>query len=895
MKITPMLQQYLNAKEAHPGSIVFFRMGDFYEVFLEDAELVAGLLELTLTTRSKQDEAPIPMAGVPYHAATQYVRRLVQMGYSVAICEQLEDPSKAKGIVRRGVVRVVTPGMYLDDDDPTNAPRPVVAVSGDAARGFALASLVYATGELVVMELVGLATLRAELVRMQPAEAILPEAVALSLRADLPGHVRTYDPAGDPANALDALLRGVDVRQMAIDHSSMQAVHLTPAAFRDRWKAIASQHVRDLASVERAASRLLRYVMETQGGIPLTISAPQVLRVEGFVRLDPATVANLEIFETLRGAVRKGSLLATVDRSVTPAGGRLLRSWLAYPLAQPARILHRQRFVGTMVRQASLRSELRAGLAQIADMERLCTRLATGQCSARDLVALGASLRRIPALRQALSDLGGLAGALGADLLERLDPCATCAEDIGQTLVDEPPPTLHDGGLIREGVSELLDQLVTLAADGKDWLLRYEAQERKETGIASLKVRYNRVFGYYIEVTRAHMSAVPERYLRKQTLANAERYYTAEIKEYEEKILHAEERRAALEAELFEALRLRVLDHVETIRQSAGALAELDVLVALAERAAEGGWVAPEITEECVLDIEEGRHPVVEASLRDKRFVPNSLFVDRSTRTLLLTGPNMAGKSTVIRQAALVALLAQVGSWVPAARARLGVFDQIFSRVGASDNLAKGQSTFMVEMSETAHILTHATQRSLVILDEIGRGTATWDGMAIARAVVEHLHDEIGCLSLFATHYHELTELGRIMEGIKNQSVAVKEWGGEIIFLHKLVDGAASRSYGVEVASLAGVPRAVVDRAREHLAELEERSLRRETPSQRSASGRIEPSPQLSLFAYDPNVEALRALVRALAAVPVEATTPLRALLLLEELGEEARKLMPPA
>ncbi|TVQ99507.1 MAG: DNA mismatch repair protein MutS [Deltaproteobacteria bacterium] len=877
-----MMRQYLDAKEAHPDCVLLFRMGDFYEVFFDDAELVARELDLTLTSRGKKDDDRIPMAGVPHHAADGYIRRLVERGHRVALCEQLEDPAQAKGIVRRGVVRIVTPGLLADDEAieaKANHFLTALAVSsvqqGDVV---AVASVDLSTGEFRICEEQTIDAVREELRRLRPAEIVVAEGQVelLAGAAELDEVPVTLRPDG--ALRLGSVVERCGSGRAEVDLLRQQVVSLGSAAIRERLAVLDRRTFRDRAAIDAAAALVLDYLHHTQGRVPAHLDAPVVYRVQDFVHLDPASAANLEIFETLMGGQQRGSLFSVIDRTVTGPGGRRLRTWLSYPLTAGETIRRRQAAVTALVDNLRGREAVRELLSRSADIQRVSSRLASGQAHARDLVRLGDTLGRIPELK---TELASLPSERLHWLAERLDPCEDVRLAISEALVDEPPLTFAEGGVIRFGYDSRLDELVALSGSGKDWILRFESQERKRTGISSLKVKYNKVFGYYIEVTRANLDRVPEDYIRKQTLANAERYYTPELKEYEDSILTAEDERVALEQELFERLRQTVLAELGRLRDTARHLAEVDATAALAELAHTRGYVAPEIVDEPGIDIVEGRHPVVETMVPQGRFVPNDARLDADNRLILITGPNMAGKSTVIRQVALIVLLAQIGSHVPARSARIGVVDQIFSRVGASDNLTRGQSTFMVEMSETAHILRHATERSLVILDEIGRGTSTWDGLAIAWSVVEYLQAELRSFTLFATHYHELTELARELDGVRNCNIAVKEWNDEIIFLHKLVDGPANRSYGIQVARLAGVPDTVVDRARSVLSGLEETQL---AGQPRPDGQRLCPDDlrrdQLSLFADvrpapDPVMEEL-------ALLDVERMTPVDALVWLE-------------
>ena len=826
MKITPMLQQYLDAKAEHPDSILFFRMGDFYECFLDDAKIAAAALELTLTARDKNAEDQIPMCGVPHHAVEGYIRRLIDMGYSVAVCEQLEDPAKAQGIVRRGVTRVVTPGMRLDSESlDAKANNFTVAVTVSDLRNadtFAISALDVSTGEFRVLEAMSLDSVASEVLRLQPAELLITEGTRKLLYGLFESRGPSVVVRPDERARLDRILKGAATSSLAVPMNGRMADVHGPQALRSMAGALDAWSLRDRRAVEMAVALILDRVIDTQGGVPIHVDIPVFQRSDEFLELDEFSSANLELFETLMGGRKKGTLFDTLDVTVTAAGARRLRTWMTYPLQSVPAILDRQSRVTSLVKAPAARERLRDLLRHTADIQRISSRIAAGQGSARDLVILRETVERMPALAEVVRTLAH------PQMVESADVLVTC-QDIGAriaaSITDEPPLPLNEGGLIRKGFDAKLDELLELSTNGKQWLLAYEAKERARTGISSLKIQHNKVFGYYIEITRANLASVPADYIRKQTLANAERYFTPELKEAEDNIFSANDRRIALEYELFLKIREEVVAALPRLRTVAWLLAEIDALASLAELAHERGWVAPTVREEPGIYIEDGRHPVVEQMLQGERFVPNDARLTPDERVLLITGPNMAGKSTIIRQVALITLMAQIGAWVPAASATIGVVDQIFSRVGASDNLARGQSTFMVEMSEVARILQRATNRSLIILDEIGRGTATWDGLSIAWAVAEHLHDEIGALTLFATHYHELTELSQTREGVRNYNIAVREWNEEIIFLRKLVEGPANRSYGIQVARLAGVPSPVVTRAAEILRNLESAEL----------------------------------------------------------------------
>lgn len=900
MKVTPMMRQFLDAKEEYPDCILFFRMGDFYETFFEDAATAARELELTLTARDKKGSGePIPMAGVPHHAAKGYIRRLVEKGYKVAICEQLENPADVKGIVRRGVTRVVTPATLLDEeslDAKSNHHLVALAHSGASADVTALAAVDVSTGELRVCELQSVGEVLVELRRLAPRELLCAESQLNELEAHAAAAELTLIPRPDRALSLKRVVKGAEKSPLAVGVNGTKAVSLGSTELRTLVGALNQHQLRDRSAIESALAVVFDYLIGTQGGVPRTIGPPTVYRSSDFVVLDPASAANLEIFETLMGGRKRGSLMAVIDKTVTSAGGRRLKTWLSYPLVDPVAIRERQGAVTELAARLELRTRLREQLQDCHDIQRLCSKLTSGQGNARDMITLGVTLTRIPELK---ATLNSAANPRLAELRDQLDPCFDIATMVTSAIVSEPPIGLTDGGIIQGGYSDELDELIERTQNSKAWLLAFEARQRTETGISSLKVKHNKVFGYYIEVTRANLNMVPDDYIRKQTLANAERYFTPELKEEEELILSASTRRSALEYQLFEAIRAAVIEEVHRLRTVAELMAELDAVAGLAELSHTRGYVCPELRAERGVEIKGGRHPVVETMVEGERFVPNDISLTPDSRLQIITGPNMSGKSTVIRQVALITLLAQIGSHVPASSAIVGVVDQIFSRVGASDNLARGQSTFMVEMSETAHILANATNRSLVILDEIGRGTATFDGLSIAWAVAEHLHDDLQCLTLFATHYHELTTLSQSRDAVRNLNVAAKEWNEDIIFLHTLLEGPANRSYGIQVARLAGVPQPVVDRAREVLATLEadstepdEQPEKSSGPAAKRSPSTAKSSPQLGLFGAPAATEAqLPKVVLELGDLPLDAMSPIEALNTLYSMQKRARKL----
>lgn len=789
---TPMFEQYHRLKAAHPEALLFFRMGDFYELFFDDAREAAQLLELTLTARNKKDPEPIPMAGVPHHAAASYIQRLVEQGRRVAIAEQVEDPALAKGLVKREVTRVVTPGIAFDSrmlDQRT--PNYLGALSRHADR-FGVAVLDCSTGDFLGTEVTTLEAAVSELARLEPREILLQDGVsAATLKRWMKGVVLSPAVLGsfeDGAARGLLIQRGLEVPQGG--------------------------------ALTRAAGAALAYGLEmTGGGLP-NVRELRTWSTHGFMVLDETTRRNLELVRTQRTLKRKGSLLHLLDRTCTAMGSRRLREWLGFPLLDLALIESRQRAVHALVEEIDIREQLEWALRQVSDIERIASRVAQGTAHARDLASLGATLDALPDLVGYCSDILPLRTLLPGDLAQDLKV------DIQSWLVEEPPIALTEGGLIREGAHAELDELIQLSVDGVGVLNELEQRERESSGIPTVKLRRNKVFGYFLEVTRAHLHKVPDRWIRKQTLTNSERFITPELKELEDRVLGADERRKKLELQLFDALRTRLAAHSTRLAHLARRLAEIDVVRALADVSADLGWCRPEVHDGREIEIRGGRHPVVEAMLEEERFVPNDLVFTDSSELIVLTGPNMAGKSTVMRQVALIVLLAQMGSFVPADSARIGRVDRIFTRVGASDDLGQGQSTFMVEMAETATILHEATDRSLVLLDEIGRGTSTFDGLSIAWAVAEDLADRCRARTLFATHYHELCDLADTRENVINLSIAVSEQGDEVVFLRRLKSGGASRSYGIQCARIAGLPQPVVKRARSLLKRFEKHAPR---------------------------------------------------------------------
>jgi DNA mismatch repair protein MutS len=840
MTTTPMMQQFRDAKEKYPGTIVLFRNGDFYELFEEDAEVGSRLLGIALTRREKD----IPMAGVPYHALDRYLGKLLQAGHRVAICEQMEDPRSVKGRpIRREVIRVVTPGTLTEDDllDPQRPNHLLALVPPDGRMPAGLAWVELSTGLFQAAD-VPPARLADEVLRLAPSECLIAEAMTAEtsallqrIRDALPQLTLTSRPdwTFDNRTALDTLFQHFGVSTLA------------GFGFDDQQPCLA------------AAGTLLLYLRETLKASLAHLTRLRPYSEQRFLILDDVTRRSLELTRTLRDNSRSGSLLSAIDRTMTPMGARLLHDWLLAPLAERPAITARLDAVEELLHKHDLRRDLRIGLADIADLQRLTARASTGHASPRDLVAVRRTLALLPDIK---THLVGGDSALLRDLNARLELCPELREMLETALVSDPPSNVREGGIIRRGYNNDLDELYEASTSGKKWMLQFQAAEQVRTGIPSLKVGFTEGYGYYIEVTHTHLNKVPKHYQLHRSLKNANRYITGELMEKAEKVVHAEERIKQLEYELFVQLRERVAEQTNRLMQTAEVLATLDVLASLAELAAERNYCRPTLVDEPVLAIEDGRHPVLEQTLPPGTFVPNDIRMGADDGAfLLVTGPNMGGKSVYLRQAALLTLLAQMGSFVPARAARIGLADRIFTRVGASDELSRAQSTFMVEMIEAANILNNATPRSLVILDEIGRGTSTYDGVSLAWSITEYLHDRIGCRTLFATHYHELAQLAESLPSLRNYNALVHEGPDGIVFLHKIAAGSADKSYGIHVAERAGVPQEVLARAREVLAELERHHL--ETPERPSRLRRPR-AVQRSLFAnmQDPILQELREL-----------------------------------
>lgn len=865
--VTPMMQQYLDTKAEYKDCILFFRLGDFYEMFFDDARTASRELELTLTGKDCGLSERAPMCGVPYHAVDTYVEKLIERGYKVAICEQMEDPALAKGLVKRAVTRIITPGTVIEpamlDEKANNFLLSVCFVADRAGLAFADVS----TGEFYVHEITQPEiTLSDEVARISPMEIICNDQV--KLRACLQREMQNASEQPSAwfqlANATEALCR----------HFALN--DLSPLGLSDEYKAGAS-----------AAGALMRYLSETQKNALEHMTSLRIYQGSETMLLDRNTRRNLELTESIRGRSRKGSLLWLLDKTSTAMGGRLLRSWIEQPLVDEEKINRRLDAVGEFAQEHVLTMTLAEELQGVYDIERLLSKVAYKSMNARDCLSLCASLQKVPKIRELLREAKSQAVE---EIRDSLDTLPELTDLLTRAIHPDAPILITEGGIIRDGYSQMLDEYRAASTSGKQWILELEQKEREETGIRNLRIQYNRVFGYYIEVSKSYYEMVPARYTRKQTLANCERYMTPELKEIEQKIVGAQEQSTRLELQLFTEVREKIAEQIARIQKTAMALKSLDALLSLAKSAIEYHYVRPEMTQDGTLDIVEGRHPVVEQTMSEGGFVPNDTHMNADDcRMCIITGPNMAGKSTYMRQVALIALMAHIGSFVPAKEAKIPVTDRIFTRVGASDDLASGQSTFMVEMSETAYILRNATAKSLVILDEIGRGTSTFDGLAIAWAVVEYLCDKqkSGAKTLFATHYHELSELEGHIDGVQNYCISVKEHGEDVIFLRKIIRGGADKSFGIHVARLAGVPHPVLVRAHEIQARLEVGDINQHGIGQNIlGDAEKRKDEQVNLFDYRKTE-----IINELQTLDVMALTPMDAINKLFLLREKARKL----
>ena len=880
---TPLMRQYTAIKKEHPTALLFFRLGDFYELFFEDAITAARELQITLTSRNKEKGLAIPMCGVPYHAAEGYISKLIRRGFKVAVCDQTEDPRLAKKLVRREVTRVITPGTAADSSLSSEENNFLAAVAGgDGRAGFAALDL--STGEFRATEFAGedaARRIQEELAQLRPKEVLYASSAPLLEEPGSPSFARPDPSASLRAGSRDARPHTGGYAVTPLDDWVFAPDHAIPLL--ENHFGVLSLEGFGLSAKPAsatAAGAILYYVRSTQRGRLDHVDRIGFYERQNCLVLDAVTVRNLELIEPLFAGSDAGvTLFRAMDATVTPMGKRLLRSWMLRPSVDANEINARLDAVAVQVRESMAREELRRALDGILDLERLLSRVTLETANPRDVLGLAASLRKIPAARVALARLHAKRSQV---LHESIDELSDLRERIEKTIVPEPPISLSDGGVIAEGVDAELDQLRNLSRNSKQYLAQIELRERQRTNIASLKVKFNNVFGYYLEISKPNLHLAPADYERKQTLVNAERFTTPELKEYEAKILDAQEKMVEIERRLFAELRSAIAADARRVRKTALALAEVDVLTAFAHLAAVRAYCRPRFDDSSDIEVVEGRHPVIEQHEvgGSERFVPNDLYLNSTTHTVLVvTGPNMGGKSTYLRQAALIVILAQMGSFVPARSARLGIVDRVFTRIGASDNLARGRSTFMVEMTETAAILHTATPRSLILLDEVGRGTSTYDGLAIAWAAIEYIHARTRAKTLFATHYFELTELAERLSGVKNYHVSVKETGGGIVFLRKVEPGAADRSYGIEVAKLAGLPNEVIERARDVLAEHE--------TAEQQVTGHLtpgaEPPPaQLTIFTplSQPVLEKLRE-------VDLNRLTPLEALNLLAELKRQ--------
>ena len=863
-----MIQQYLAIKEKYKDAILFYRMGDFYEMFFEDAEVASKVLEIALTSRNKNDAVPVPMCGVPHKACQTYIARLIEGGYKVAICDQVEDPATAKGLVKREVVRVITPGMIIENELLDAKSNNFLLALNVEKKCIGISYLDISTGAFRVAETFDNAKILDEVQRIDPRETLLP----LQLRShELMAQIKDrIDPKS--INWMDDdifdIKRG---RQRLID----QFQTLTLEGFG----------CQGMKAGLGAAGALLHYVGETQKQSVQHLHGIATYNLDNHLVIDHLSRQNLELERSIRNGTRQGTLIQILDKTATALGGRRLRQWLRYPILSAAHIGLRLDAVEEALEQGELRRQIIECLDRVYDLERLNSKICMGHANARDLVALKRSLLALP-------DIWRIIDSFRSELLLRrpeLDPLLSLGQTIDNAIREDAPHTIADGGMIKTGYNAELDELIQLCRDGKGYLANLEVREKEATGINALKVRFNKVFGYYIEIPKTQTQHVPDHYIRKQTLVNAERYITDELKQYETKVLGAQDHRNALELSLFNEIRQKVRETSGAIQLSADYIARLDCLMALSAVADQNDYCRPHINTQGIIDIQEGRHPVVEKMIRGERFVPNTIRMDNdANQILIITGPNMAGKSTILRQVALMTIMAQIGGFVPATTADMAITDRIFTRVGALDNLSSGQSTFMVEMEETANILNNATADSLIVMDEIGRGTSTYDGLSIAWAVVEYLHDvnRVGVKTLFATHYHELIELAQSKTRLRNYNIAVKEWNDKIIFLRKLIPGGTNRSYGIQVARLAGVPDAVIQRSKIILERIENHAPDGAQVASAYSSRQTEDEKpvQLDLFRSAEN-EVVEELMR----IDVNHTTPMEAMELLQQLQKKVK------
>ncbi|MDP7555023.1 MAG: DNA mismatch repair protein MutS [Nitrospinota bacterium] len=873
---TPMMKQYLDVKSKHPDSILFFRMGDFYEMFYEDAKKASRILDIALTSRNKNAADPVPMCGIPYHAADNYIARIIKEGLKVAICEQVEDPKSASGVIRREVIRIVTPGTVIDSSLLDSKRNNYLGAIYPFKNAYGLAALDISTGEFKVTEFAG----------TNAFEALSNEIDTLDLEEILfPGNAAEKDSGLNSMKALNNKIYN-SYEEWVFEYD------IAYSALKNQFHTISLDGFgcEGLKLAIPAAGAIIHYINETQKSVLEHINRLSYYDKKNYLGLDSSTIQSLDLTHE-KGNIKKDSLLSLLDKTITSMGARKLKGWILKPLIDLEQITLRQKVVEEFVKNIFLRSDIRDLLKEIHDLERIIGRISFSLFGARDMIALKKSALVLPKLWRKLEETSS---HLIQKILMDWDNLLDVIDLIDKAVVENPPAVMKDGGVIKDGFNKELDELRSILRDGKSWISRLEEQEKKKTGITTLKVRYNKIYGYYIEVTKKNLDAVPENYIRKQSLVNCERFVSQELKKYEEKIMGAEEKIIALENKILQILREKVAKEGKRVQKMAAKIAEIDVLLTFSEVSSKYNYSKPEMNNGFELVITDGRHPIMERMDLETRFIPNDTNMDcDQNRIMIITGPNMAGKSTYLRQVALIVLMAQMGCFVPVKEAKIGIVDKIFSRVGAQDNILKGQSTFMVEMNETANILNNATNRSLIILDEIGRGTSTFDGISIAWSVVEYLHDKskAGAKTLFATHYHELTELSMILDGVKNYNVLVREWNDKIIFLRKITEGGSDKSYGIQVARLAGLPDEVLSRAKEVLSNLEKKEFNEVGiptlgQKQESPDNEEKQPDQLQLFREKQNDLLLQELEK----IDINSTSPIKALNMLNELKKKIKQ-----
>jgi len=854
-KTTPLISQYLEIKSKHLDSILFFRMGDFYEMFFEDAKIASRELGITLTSRNKNDEDSVPLCGFPHKAADTYVAKLIERGYKVAICEQIEDPATAKGIVKRGVIRIVTPGMVFDENLLDKKSNNYILALHQNKSITGIAYLDISTGTFRLTESDNKIQLLDEIKNISPNELIVSE--SFKDDKEFKSILNSFK---------DKLISFTDHR--FFEYKSARASLLNQL----KTRSLEGYGCEDKNVSVSAAGAILSYIQDTQLQEVKHLSRIEYYSLDKHLILDDTSCRNLELINNIRNNGKSGTLIEVIDKTITSMGARLLKKWIRYPLLNKNDIKYRLDAIQESKESIYIRQKIRSGLKKIYDLERLGSKISMGHANARDLVALKKSLMELPELFKNLRNLK-------AEFFQKnynQDGLKKITALIEQSIREDAPPTLSDGGIIKEGFHDELDEILTISRDGKKWIAEIGSTEKEKTGLSSLKIKFNKVFGYFIEVSKAQSEQVPESYVRKQTLVNCERYITDELKEIESKVLNAEERRNKLELEIFNQVRELIIQKSSDILDVAGIIADIDCILNLAEIADLNNYCRPEINSEGIIDITDGRHPVIEKMITGERYIPNSIKLDNEkNQILLITGPNMAGKSTILRQVAIISLLTQIGSFIPATKGSMCLIDRIFTRVGALDNLSQGQSTFMVEMEETANIINNATSKSLIIMDEIGRGTSTFDGLSIAWSVAEYLHDlnDTGVKTLFATHYHELTKLSELKTRVKNYNIAVKEWNDNIIFLRKIVKGSTNRSYGIQVARLAGLPDTIINRSKILLSEIENKEENQVNFSKKAIKKEKSSYKQLNLFNSSEND-----IINELLKIDISNTTPMEAL-----------------